>query len=267
MKRTPAISGPGAVRNAIEFGRDPLGFLDALRGGGVGTVLPRFVVGPTLHIVLDDSLVREVLLTNHDKYHRPDILSSLTDALTRNGLIQSDGALWRAQRSRLQPLFGRDRIIEYCDAIGAVTEDVTGHWLEGRSFLDDSSVGSDSTIRSEERRTHEGIRGSRSAPPSSPDGSASLRVNLYEEMVGLTARVIARTLLDRTITPAETTFGAGPQACVGGQMALAEAQLVLAAIVAQFDLDIDARRLDDLRPAGVLQLRGGMPAVVTPTTE
>jgi cytochrome P450 len=67
--------------------------------------------------------------------------------------------------------------------------------------------------------------------------------------------------------PAYFPFGAGPQACIGGQMPLAEAQLVLAAIVAQFDFDIDARRLDDLRPAGVLQPRGGMPAIVTPATE
>jgi cytochrome P450 len=50
-------------------------------------------------------------------------------------------------------------------------------------------------------------------------------------------------------------------------MALAEAQLVLAAIVAQFDVDIDSRTLEDLRPAGVLQPHGGMPATLTPTTE
>ena len=498
MKRTPAISGLGAVRNAVEFGRDPLGFLDSLRGGGVGTVQARFVIGPTLHIALDDTLVREVLLTNHDRYHRPDILSSRTDALTRNGLIQSDGELWRAQRSRLQPLFGRDRIVEYCDAIGTVTEDVTGRWLEGRSYLDASSTeagpgrspgGSHRGGRDGETQRHSG---------TSTAESAAVRVNLYEEMVGLTARVIARTLLDREITPTETRrfihatqtvadefevspvtllrqllptppsaeyrraieemhewadgvieehrraenppdnlitrlleaepqatagtaegpngdskssepwapnlirdeiltflfaghettaltlcyalcfvandpevaervrqeartvlggerpswehlqelefterviretlrlrppswaifreakveaplgnhrvregdfvllpqwalhrdrryfdrpeqfdpdrwetiepsstaayfpFGAGPQACIGGQMALAEAQLVLATVVAQFNIDIDLRALDNLRPAGVLQPRGGMPATVTPTTE
>jgi cytochrome P450 len=50
-------------------------------------------------------------------------------------------------------------------------------------------------------------------------------------------------------------------------MALAEAQLVLAAIVAQFDVDIDSRTLEDLRPAGVLQPRGGVPATVTPAIE
>jgi cytochrome P450 len=497
MKRIPAISGPGAVRNAVEFGRDPLGFLDSLRGGGVGTVQARFVVGPTLHIALDDTLVREVLLTNHDKYHRPDILSSRTDALTRNGLIQSDGELWRAQRSRLQPLFGRDRIVAYCDAIGTVTEDVTGRWLEGRSYLDASSTGAGPG-----RSPGDSLRGGRDGEIQRHSGtstaaSASVRVNLYEEMVGLTARVIARTLLDREITPTETRrfihatqtvadefevspvtllrqllptppsteyrraieemhewadgvieehrraenppdnlitrlleaepqatagatggpsggsksepwapnlirdelltflfaghettalalcyalgfvandpevaervrqeartvldgerpswahlqeleyterviretlrlrppswaifreakveaplgdqrvregdyvllpqwalhrdrryfdrpeqfdpdrwetiepsstpayfpFGAGPQACIGGQMALAEAQLVLAAIVAQFDVDIDSRTFEDLRPAGVLQPRGGMPATLTPAAE
>jgi len=497
MKRTPAISGPGAVRNAVEFGRDPLGFLDSLRGGGVGTVQARFVVGPTLHIVLDDTLVREVLLTNHDKYHRPDIISSRTDALTRNGLIQSDGALWRAQRSRLQPLFGRDRIIEYCEAIGAVTEDVTGRWIEGRSYLDNTVTESNPARLSDTIHTGGRDGGTQSDTLSSAAASTFVRVNLYEEMVGLTARVIARTLLDREITPTETRrfihaattiadefelspvtllrqllptppsaeyrrtieemhewadgvieehrqaenppdnlitrlleaeqqaaagaaegpngdsksdpwapnlirdeiltflfaghettaltlcyalgfvandpevaervrqeartvlagdrpswahlqeleytervvretlrlrppswaifreakveaplgnhrvregdfvllpqwalhrdhryfdrpeqfdpdrwetiepsstpayfpFGAGPQACIGGQMALAEAQLVLAAIVAQFNVDVDSRTLEDLRPAGVLQPRGGMPATVTPTTE
>jgi cytochrome P450 len=50
-------------------------------------------------------------------------------------------------------------------------------------------------------------------------------------------------------------------------MALAEAQLVLAAIVAQFDVDIDPRTLEDLRPVGVLQPRGGVPATVTPAIE
>jgi cytochrome P450 len=74
-------------------------------------------------------------------------------------------------------------------------------------------------------------------------------------------------MIEPSSTPAYFPFGAGPQACIGGQMALAEAQLVLAAIVARFDLDIDARRLDDLRPAGVLQPRDGMPATVTPVAE
>ncbi|MEF8789392.1 MAG: cytochrome P450 [Haloarculaceae archaeon] len=73
--------------------------------------------------------------------------------------------------------------------------------------------------------------------------------------------------IEPSSTPAYCPFGAGPQACIGGQMALAEAQLVLAAVVEQFDIDIDSTTLEDLRPAGVLQPRGGIPATVTPVIE
>jgi cytochrome P450 len=66
-----------------------------------------------------------------DRFWRPDILSSRTAALTENGLIQSDGALWRRQRSRLRPLFGVDRLASYADTIAAVTDDVLGSWDDG----------------------------------------------------------------------------------------------------------------------------------------
>jgi cytochrome P450 len=72
---------------------------------------------------------------------------------------------------------------------------------------------------------------------------------------------------DPGASPAYFPFGAGPQACIGGQMALAEAQLVLAAVVARFDVAIDPPALDDLRPAGVLQPRGGLSARLTPRTD
>jgi cytochrome P450 len=73
--------------------------------------------------------------------------------------------------------------------------------------------------------------------------------------------------IDPSSTPEYFPLGASPQACLGGQIALAEAQFVLAAVVAQVDVDIESRTPADLRPAGVLQACGGMPATVSPTTE
>jgi cytochrome P450 len=128
----PLVSGPTQVRNAVRFGRDPLGLLDDLRGGSSGLVNARFAVGPTLTFVDDPALVRQVLVDDHDRYWRPDILSSRTEALTRNGLIQSDGALWRRQRAWLHPLFGVDRLMGYADTIATVSDDVVGSWDEGR---------------------------------------------------------------------------------------------------------------------------------------
>ena len=56
-------------------------------------------------------------------------------------------------------------------------------------------------------------------------------------------------------------FGAGPHACIGRQLALTEAQLVVAGLLARFDIDT-AGAIDDLRPAGVLQPRSDVTATV-----
>jgi len=133
VSRSP-VSGPGALRNAVAFGRDPLGFLDGLRGGqpGDGFVRARFGVGPSLLFVTDPDLIQQVLVDDTDRYWRPDILSSRTEALTANGLIQSDGDLWNAQRSRLQPLFGGDRLQQYGTLVSTVTEEVLDGWTDGQ---------------------------------------------------------------------------------------------------------------------------------------
>jgi cytochrome P450 len=64
-------------------------------------------------------------------------------------------------------------------------------------------------------------------------------------------------------TPAYFPFGAGPHACIGGQLALTEAQLVLAALVSEFDFNLPRGAAEGLRPAGVLQPRNGVPAVLS----
>lgn len=124
----PPISGPTEVRNAVRFGRDPLGFLNDLRGGTDDLVRARFAIGPALAFVVDPALVQQVLVEKNERYWRPDILSGRTQALTENGLIQSDGALWRRQRSLLRPLFGVDRLSGYTETIASVTDDVVEGW-------------------------------------------------------------------------------------------------------------------------------------------
>lgn len=128
------LSGPGPLSRAVRFGRDPLGFLDGLRGGtGDGPVRARFVTGPSLWFLADPTLVERVLVDETDRYWRPDILSSRTEALTDDGLIQSDGARWERQRARLRPLFGVDRLAGYADTIVATADEVVGEWADGAS--------------------------------------------------------------------------------------------------------------------------------------
>lgn len=133
MRGGPAISGPDALRNAVQFGRGPLSFLDGLRGETDGVTRARFGVGPSLLFVTEPASIERVLVDEQDTFWRPDILSSRTEALTANGLIQSDGDLWERQRARLQPLFGVDRLASYSESIGTVTEEVLSTWDPGET--------------------------------------------------------------------------------------------------------------------------------------
>jgi cytochrome P450 len=435
MRRT-STSGPAAAGRAVQFGRDPLGFLNDFRGTNAALVDARFVVGPSLTFVLDPDLVRTVLVDDHDRYRRPDIQSGRTSRLTANGHIESEDSLWREQRDRLQPLFGRDRLTEYADTIGTFTTALTERWQPGeevdlysemteltarviaetlfstelnRSDIEriteaNATIGDEfemsplSLIRqllptppSDEYQNtvaemHEWAEGAieqhreMNDPPEDlvttmleakrnpevdlpPDQvrdevltflfaghettaltlayalafvanhpSVARRVRSEAHMIAdgepqwtnladldYTERVIRETLRlrppswgvfrqakvgsglgerridrgdflmlpqwtlhrdpqyfenplkfepDRWIevepsrTPAYFPFGAGPHACIGGQLALTEAQLVLAALVSEFDFEVPRSAIDDLRPAGVLQPREGIPTVI-----
>jgi cytochrome P450 len=436
MRRTSVPSGPGAAGKAVRFGRDPLGFLDDFRGTNASLVDARFVVGPTLTFVLDPDLVRTVLVSDHDRYRRPDIQSGRTSRLTANGLIESENSLWRDQRDRLQPLFGRDQLTEYADTIGDHATALIERWEPGkevdlydemteltarvitrtlfstelsRSDIEvitdaNATIGDEfemsplSLIRqllptppsteyrntvSEMHEWAEGIidqhRGMADPPQdlvttmldaeqnpevdlppnqvrdevltflfaghettaltlayalafvaNHPQVAEQVRAEARTVVDGepswtdlseleYTERVIRETLrlrpsswgifrqakvgsrlgerrIDRddylmlpqwtlhrdpqyfdaplefdpdrweekdpSRTPAYFPFGAGPHACIGGQLALTEAQLVLATLMSEFDFDVPNETIDDLRPAGVLQPRNGVPATI-----
>jgi cytochrome P450 len=134
VRRTPPISGLGPARRAVRFVREPLDFLDELRGEESGLIHARLAVGPSLWFVTDPGLIQQVLVHDDKRYRRPDIQSTRTTRLTENGLIESDGELWRDQRDRLQPLFGPDRISEYATAIGEETEALLRSWSDGEEI-------------------------------------------------------------------------------------------------------------------------------------
>jgi len=437
MERPPPFSGLTAGRHALRFGRDPLAFLDALRTMDEDLVRARFVVGPSLTFVNDPELVRQVLVDDYKRYGRPDVQSGRTTRLTENGLIESDGALWSEQRERLQPLFSRDRIGAYADAIGEFTTDTIDSWhdsehvdlyeemteltvrviakslfstdLDGsdterfvranatigeefeisptalfRQFLPTPPSNEYQQVVSEMHEWAEGIidRHRRMDDPPNdlvttmleaqgrddtdlpetqvrdevltflfaghettaltlgfalwftarhPEVATRVRDEARDVLDGdqpgwehladltYTERVVRETLrlrpsswgifrqaklasplggqriergdflmcpqwtlhrdaryfdnpetfdpdrwetLEPSRTPAYFPFGAGPHACIGGQLALTEAQLVLAALVSEFDFEVADGTAENLRPAGVLQPRDGIPATV-----
>jgi cytochrome P450 len=77
------------------------------------------------------ALVEEVLVNQHRKFIKHYRLRSTRRALGQ-GLVTSEGELWRSQRKLAQPAFHRERINRYAQLMVAYTERMLASWANGQ---------------------------------------------------------------------------------------------------------------------------------------
>jgi len=138
---TGAVAPPGP-RGTLVLGslralvRDPLQlFLDAAIAHG-GVVRLRFA---HLHVYLvsEPAYIRQVLTDNMRNYVKGVSYDSLRHALG-DGLLVAEGELWKRQRRRMNPAFGRqvlrDKAPVMLDCVAAAIERWERHAAAGESF-------------------------------------------------------------------------------------------------------------------------------------
>ncbi len=85
-------------------------------------------------------LIRQVLVEQAPKFHKPGLVKRGARRSLGKGLITSDGALWKQQRKLIQPAFRHDRLAAaYGDVISAHAERMVSSFEDGevRSIDDD----------------------------------------------------------------------------------------------------------------------------------
>lgn len=123
MSRLPAppcVPGPALIGNSLRLLRDPLGFpLVAARDWGdvVDLNVPLL---PTYSVSHPD-LIEQVLVRDHRSYSKDKPTHKLI-SLLGNGLLTSEGELWRRQRRLVQPGFHRERVASYGEVMVEYTE-------------------------------------------------------------------------------------------------------------------------------------------------
>ncbi len=134
--RTPhSPPGPPVVGNALRFAESPFDFLDTLDAAYTdGVVHLSGMVGPGIYVVLDPALVTPVLVDEHARYEKPKLRPELTDPLVGEGVLTSEGDLWRRQRTTLQPAFSTSRLRGFGDTIVDFTRATTDGWRDGDEF-------------------------------------------------------------------------------------------------------------------------------------
>ncbi|MFB6118921.1 cytochrome P450 [Halosegnis sp.] len=145
------------VVNALRFGSDTFRFLEAIQARYSDAAQLSVPGRPPIVLLTNPQLMRE-MLDRPETFGRVPAQDSAA-LIAEQGLVQSDGELWRQQRSVMQPAFAGRQVAAYADTTGRRVEQLATDW---------------------------GARGERG-------------VNLHREMTSLTVRVASEILLGEDI--------------------------------------------------------------------
>ncbi len=131
-----SVDAPGPPRryplqNWLALQRNPLRFLEGVACHGD---VARFRLGPVfVYLVNDPDLIRSVLVTNADRYHKGRALERARRLLGQ-GLLTSEGALHLRQRRLMQPAFHRERIAGYGATMVRYAGRAVDRWKAGETI-------------------------------------------------------------------------------------------------------------------------------------
>jgi len=134
-RRSRAPLAPGPKGSTIlgvmaEFTRDTLGFIERCRDYG-DVVSMRFLYLTTYFLFHPDD-IENVISTNSKNFIKSrNQRSPLFQRLVGNGLLTSEGEVWKQQRRLAQPAFHRHRINAYAETMADYAQRMISNWREG----------------------------------------------------------------------------------------------------------------------------------------
>ncbi|HEU0097915.1 MAG TPA: cytochrome P450 [Allosphingosinicella sp.] len=91
----------------------------------------RRILGFNVHIPLDPDMVQRVLLDNAGNYVKPDVVKRLLAPAIGEGLLTSDGGLWREQRRIVAANFAPAAVDALVPQFGRVGREALEQWRPG----------------------------------------------------------------------------------------------------------------------------------------
>ncbi|MCB9594882.1 MAG: cytochrome P450 [Sandaracinaceae bacterium] len=123
----------GRIRDGLPFLIDPIGFV----GGRFQRYGDIYFVGserdrhPGLFVLRHPDHFEEVLVTKARSFDKGHTAFATLGQLLGDGLLNTDGEVWRRQRRLLQPAFAKKRLDEYAVAMVAEVEAEAATWRAG----------------------------------------------------------------------------------------------------------------------------------------
>lgn len=125
--------GTNFMYHAQQLRDDALKHLQTLATQGD---LVRVPVGPvSFYLVNHPDLVREVLVTQATKFHKPGNVKAAVQGVMGTNLFASDGDVWRILRRAVSPAFHMKRIQHYTETIAHYAQEMVDGW-RGQATVD-----------------------------------------------------------------------------------------------------------------------------------
>ncbi|WP_263005063.1 cytochrome P450 [Natronobiforma cellulositropha] len=130
-RRPPGPSGLPVLGNQLAFVRDPYGFVTRTAREYGDIVSWDDPAGPVYQLNHPEH-IEQVLVHNNESYVKGEQFQTILGPITGNGILNSEGALWRRNRHLIQPAFHPDRIEEYATMMTEVTAEGLERWRDGQ---------------------------------------------------------------------------------------------------------------------------------------
>src|SRR5512138_2966229 len=123
-RRTPPVA---AGRNLRHLVRDPLAYFSALTAQ-FGDIVCYRTAPETAYLINHPDYVRHVLVDNNRNYSKETHTNQVFNSVVAEGLLTTEGEVWRRQRRMMQPAFHRTRLELMDRMIAEATESVLDNW-------------------------------------------------------------------------------------------------------------------------------------------
>ncbi|WP_137286087.1 cytochrome P450 [Halorussus salinisoli] len=125
--------------SSLDFAADPLGFMEEC-AREYGDFARIDTLNREVYLLTDPEGIEYVLTENYGNYRKPDLDGEGLDGLLGDGLLTSEGDLWRSQRKRIQPAFFREQLDRYAETMVGDARELAETWSVGDRIEGDSAM-------------------------------------------------------------------------------------------------------------------------------
>jgi len=128
----PGPRGEPLFGSSRRYARDPFRFLSACEGA-YGDIAS-FDLGPMdAYLLTDPGEIERVLVSDHEKFAKPEFQGDALGDLLGKGLLLSEGQTWEKQRRLAGPAFTMERVAGFADSIVDHAGDMLDGWADGEA--------------------------------------------------------------------------------------------------------------------------------------